>query len=241
MPPNPADPSGPSDPSDPSDPSVVVAGPVGRHEYSALEVWRFGPVRRLLLSNFALYAGVALQATALLKQAFDLTGHERDIGLIGLAEFLPAMLLVLVTGSVADRLPRKLVALVAVGGELLCSVALMLYARGGGSSIGPLLAIAFVYGIFRAFQAPSLRAMPPMVAPEGGLPPTIALFSATWTTAGIVGPALSGFLYAIDPWIAYLGSVVLILVGWLGLLTLRFVREPGPPDPDERPSLHSAL
>ena len=231
----------PADPSDPSDPSAVVAGPVGRHEYSALEVWRFGPVRRLLLSNFALYAGVALQATALLKQAFDLTGHERDIGLIGLAEFLPAMLLVLVTGSVADRLPRKLVALVAVGGELLCSVALMLYARGGGSSIGPLLAIAFVYGIFRAFQAPSLRAMPPMVAPEGGLPPTIALFSATWTTAVIVGPALSGFLYAIDPWIAYLGSVVLILVGWLGLLTLRFVREPVPPDPDERPSLHSAL
>ena len=55
--------------------------------------------------------GVALQATALLKQAFDLTGHERDIGLIGLAEFLPAMLLVLVTGSVADRLPKKGIAM----------------------------------------------------------------------------------------------------------------------------------
>ena len=70
-------------------------------------MWRFGPVRRLLLSNLVLYAGVALQAAALGKQAFDITGREADIGFIGLAEFLPAALLVLVTGSVADRFDRK--------------------------------------------------------------------------------------------------------------------------------------
>lgn len=204
-------------------------------------MWRFAPVRRLLIANFALYSGVALQATALLKQAFDLTGNESDIGFIGLAEFLPAMLLVLVTGSVADRFPRKLVALGSVGGELLCSIALMVYAMGDADSVGPLFVIAFVYGIFRAFQAPSIRAMPPMVAPEGGLPRTIALFSTMWTAAVIIGPAMSGFLYAIDPWVAYAGSAALIAVGWLGLLTVRFVRQPEPPDPDERPSLHSAM
>jgi len=209
--------------------------------YTAIEVWRFPPVRRLLLSNFALYAGVALQATALLKQAFDLTGNESDIGFIGLAEFLPAMLLVLVTGSVADRFPRKLVALAAVGGELLCSLALMWYALRGPTSVGPLFVIAFFYGIGRAFQAPAIRSMPPMVAPEGGLPRTIALFSATWTAAVIIGPAASGFLYAIDPWVAYAGSSVLIAIGWSGLLTLRFVRQPEPPDPDDKPSLHSAM
>jgi MFS family permease len=216
----------------------VLTAPVS---YSAGDVWRFGPVRRLLLSNFALYAGVALQATALLKQAFDLTGNESDIGFIGLAEFLPAMLLVLVTGTVADRFPRKIVALVAVGGELACSVALLVYAASSPTSVGPLFVIAFCYGIARAFQAPAIRSMPPMVAPEGGLPRTIALFSATWTAAIIIGPAASGFLYAVDPWVAYAGSSVLILIGWAGLLTLRFVREPEPPDPDERPSLHSAL
>ncbi len=204
-------------------------------------MWRFGPVRRLLLSNFALYAGVSLQATALLKQAFDLTGNERDIGFIGLAEFLPAMLLVLVTGSVADRFSRQVVALFAVGGELVCSIALAVYAVGRPTSVQPLFIIAFVYGIARAFQAPAIRSMPPMVAPEGGLPRTIALFSATWTAAIIIGPAASGFLYAIDPWVAYAASSLLILLGWLGLLTLRFVRRPEPPDPDERPTLHSAM
>mgnify|MGYP001580637282 CR=1 FL=1 len=198
-------------------------------------------MRRLLVTNFLLFAGVALQAAALGKQAFDLTGHESDIGFIGLAEFLPAILLVLVTGSVADRFDRKVVALIAVGGEVLCSVALMAYAATEPTSVAPLFVIAFGYGIARAFQAPAVRAMPPMVAPEGGLPRTIALFSATWTSAIIVGPAMSGFLYAVDPWVAYAGSSALILFGWAGLLTLRFVRSPAPPDPDERPSLRSAV
>jgi MFS family permease len=205
------------------------------------EVWRFGPVRRLLLTNFVLFAGVALQAAALGKQAYDMTGHERDIGFIGLAEFVPAMLLVLVTGSVADRFNRKTIALIAVGAEVFCSLALMIYATTDPSSVGPLFAIAFAYGIARAFQAPAMRAMPPMVAPEGGLPRTIALFSATWTTAIIIGPAMSGFLYAVDPWVAYAASSTLILLSWTGLLRLRFVRNQEPPDPDERPSLKSAV
>lgn len=225
--------------SDTPDTATTAGPPVA--ELSLGDVWRFGPVRRLLICNFALYAGVSLQAAALFKQTYDLTGREMDLGFIGLAEFLPAALLVLVTGSVADRFDRKVVALFAVGGELLCSIGLMLYATTGPSRVFPLFAIAFVYGIARAFQAPSIRAMPPMVAPEGGLPRTIALFSATWTAAVIVGPAASGFLYAVEPWVAYAGSSILILVGWIGLLALRFVRQPEPPDPDERPTLHSAF
>ncbi len=204
-------------------------------------VWRFAPVRRLLLCNFALYAGVTLQAAALFKQTYDMTGREADLGFIGLAEFLPAALLVLVTGAVADRFSRRSVALVAVAGELTCSLGLMLYAMSRPTAVGPLFLIAFAYGVFRAFQAPALRAMPPMVAPEGGLPRVIALFSATWTAAIIIGPAMSGFLYAVAPWVAFAGSAALILAGWCGLLAVRFVREPEPPDPDERPSLHSAL
>ena len=74
------------------------------------EVWQFAPVRRLLISNGILYPGVALQATALLKQAYDITGRKSDLGWIGLAEFLPIVLLVLVTGSVADHFNRKSIA-----------------------------------------------------------------------------------------------------------------------------------
>jgi MFS family permease len=210
-------------------------------EYTVGDLWRSTPVRRLLVCNFVLYCGVSLQAAALLKQVFDITGREADIGFIGLAEFLPAILLVLVTGAVADRFDRRRVGIVAVGGELLGSLALMAYALTDPTATFPLFVIAFVYGIARAFQAPALRAMPPMVAPEGGLPRTIALFSATWTAAIIIGPAASGFLYSIDPWVAYAASSGLIFVGWLGLFRLQFLRTPEPPPPDQRPSLRSAM
>jgi MFS family permease len=210
-------------------------------EYTVGDLWRSTPVRRLLVCNFVLYCGVSLQAAALLKQVFDITGREADIGFIGLAEFLPAILLVLVTGAVADRFDRRRVGILAVGGELIGSLALMAYALTNPTKPFPLFVIAFLYGIARAFQAPALRAMPPMVAPEGGLPRTIALFSATWTAAIIVGPAASGFLYSIDPWVAYAGSALLIFIGWLGLFRLRFLRVPEPPPADQRPSLRSAM
>jgi predicted MFS family arabinose efflux permease len=198
-------------------------------------------VRRLLIANGVLYSGIALQATVLLKQVYDITGRKSDIGWIGLAEFLPTALLVLVTGSVADHFNRKNIALVTVGAEVVTSAALMFYATGHPTSVLPLFGIAFAFGVARAFQAPAMRSMPPMVAPEGGLTKVIALYSATWTGAIIVGPAVGGFLYAIDPWVAYLGSTVMIFASWAVLSVQTFLREPPPADPDNRPTLRTAV
>ncbi len=205
------------------------------------QVLRFGSVRNLLSANFVMYTGVALQAAALGKQAYDITGREADLGWIGLCEFLPAALLVLVTGTVADRFNRKKVAVIAIAGEALTSVALLVYALSEPTEVWPLFIIAFLYGIARAFMAPATRTMPPMVAPEGGLPKLIAVYSATWTGATIIGPALSGFLYAVGPWVAYLTSTVLISSSIFLIATLRFEREPEPADPNQRPTLRSAI
>ncbi len=205
------------------------------------EVLRFGSVRALLVANGVLYSGVALQAAALGKQAYDITGRPADLGWIGLCEFLPAVLLVLVTGTVADRFDRKKVAVIAISGEVVTSVALMLYALSDPTEVWPLFIIAFLYGISRAFVAPATRTMPPMVAPLGGLPKVIALWSATWTGATILGPAMSGFLYAIDPWVAYAASSVLIASSIFLIAGLKFERQPDPPDPDEKPTFRSAI
>ncbi len=205
------------------------------------EFLRFEPVRHYLVSTFALYTGVALQAATLYWQVYDISGREADLGFIGLAEFLPAALLVLVTGSVSDRFDRRHVAIVASFGEFVGALALMVYALSDPTSTLPLFAVAFWFGVSRAFQAPAIRAMPPMVAPEGGLPRTIALSNATWTAAVIIGPVTAGLLITIDPWVAYAAASMLVLIGWLGLFRIRFVRRPEPPDPDERPSLRSAV
>lgn len=205
------------------------------------EVLRYGGVRALLIANGVLFTGVALQAAALGLQAYSITGREADLGWIGLCEFLPAALLVLVTGTVADRLDRKKVALVAIAGEVLCGVALLAYATTSPTEVWPLFVIAFFYGVSRAFLAPATRPMPAMVAPEGGIPRVVAMYSATWTGATILGPAASGLLYAWHPAIAYGASTVMIVFAGSLIGGLQFLRQPDRPDAGERPTFRSAI
>jgi MFS family permease len=203
-------------------------------------------VRPLLISSMVLTIGVMLQAAALGKHVYDITGSEMSIGLLGLAEFLPAAALVLVTGTVADRLNRKRVSLVAQFGEFTCSILLMVYALsvtepdGGGSAL-PIYAIAFLFGASRAFLAPALRPIAAMIAPDGGLPRVIAFYSATWTGAAIIGPAISGFLYAVDPALAYGVAAVLILCGMASLSLVTLPAVVTTEVKTERPTLRDAV
>lgn len=208
---------------------------------SAREALSAPGVKALLASSFVLTTGVMLQAAALGKHIYDITGSELDIGWLGLAEFLPAAALVLVTGTVADRLNRKKISLVSQGGELVCSLLLMVYAMSHPSSAGPMFVIATLFGASRAFLSPALRPIAAMIAPEGGLPRVIAFYSATWTGAAILGPAVSGFLYAADPAVAYCAAAVLIACGMflLSLVPLPPVAEPLVPQ--ERPTLRDAV
>jgi MFS family permease len=195
----------------------------------------------MLGSSFAFHVGVSLQAATLGKHIFDVTGRAIDIGWLGLAEFGPIALLVLVSGSVADRFNRKHVAALALTGEMLCAIALVVYSLSGPTAVWPFFVIAVVFGTSRAFLAPATRAMYPMVAPDGGMPPIIAMSSGVWTSAMIIGPAASGFLYSVSPWVAYATTTGLIFVGIIGIMRVQFEREPTPRDPDEKATLRSAM
>ena len=198
-------------------------------------------VRPLLVSSMVLTIGVMLQAAALGKHVYDITDSELSIGWLGLAEFLPAAALVLVTGTVADRLNRKKVSLVAQSGELLCSLLLMWYALGDPTSATPIYVIGVLFGASRAFLAPALRPIAAMIAPEGGLPRVIAFYSATWTGAAIIGPAVSGFLYAVDPALAYGAAAVLIGGGMFSLSLVSIPPVVGSEVKTERPTLRDAV
>jgi predicted MFS family arabinose efflux permease len=156
--------------------------------------------------------------TALGKQVYDLTGRELDLGLLGLAEFAPAALLVLVTGAVADRFDRRRVVFVAALGEAAAALTLAWYAATDPTSAVPIFAIVLAFGAARAFVAPSSRALPStMVAPER-LPWLVARHSGTWQLAIIVGPVLGGVLYAIEPSYAYLGMAGLLIIAAIAIL-----------------------
>jgi MFS family permease len=189
---------------------------------SEVSPYRDRSVVILLAVMFTGSVGVFAQATALGKLVYDISGRELDLGLLGLAEFLPAALLVLVTGAVADHFDRRRVAAAGLLGEGACAVALAVYAASSPTAVGPIFVIAFLYGVARAFAAPATRALPANVAPPGTLPKVTATNSAMWQAALIVGPVLGGLLYAIGatwPFVAAaaLGAGASAAVGFIRL------------------------
>jgi MFS family permease len=208
---------------------------------NVIEVLRAPSVGAYIGANVLLYVGLSLQVTTLAKQVYDITRREIDLGFLGLAEFLPIALLVFVTGTVADRLNRKRVSQIAIAGELSSALLLMWYASTEPTSVLPIFLIAILYGSSRAFLAPSMRPIAAAIAPDGRLPQMIALYSTVWTSAGIVGPAMSGFLYSASPVIAYGTGSVLILTALATFSTVRVPPTQRGADSSERPTLRTAV
>ncbi len=220
---------------------VSISSPESPTVPTGREVLADRDVRVFLISQVLVYTAIALQLAILGKEIFDITGRESDLAWLGLAEFAPAPFLVFVTGTVVDNFNRKKVAALALGGELLCVVALVFYSVSHPTAVWPFFIISAVFGAFRAFTAPATRSIPPMIAPENALPRVIALFSATFTGATILGAAVSGVLYVIAPWVAYATAATLLAIGLVCVLPVRFKRQPKPRDPDEKTTLRSAV
>jgi MFS family permease len=183
--------------------------------------------------------GLNILVTVLFKQTFDITGNELDIGFIGLAQFVPAMLLVLVSGWVADRFDRRRVSSLFLLGRALCALALVGYSRWEPGSVWPLFVIAFVFGAADAMIAPSRRSIAPLLAPAEHFPRVIALWTATFTGSSIIGPVIGGFLYSMGPGVAYALAALLELAAIVPMLRLVYHREPE--RITNRPTLSAAL
>jgi MFS family permease len=172
-----------------------------------------------LLASFltSAMASAALD-TVLGIQVFAISGRPLDLGLLGLASFAPAALLVLVTGSVADRFERRRVAAAAMTAEATTAVALFVYLGDTPHSVGPIFAFAFVFGVGRAFASPAIRALPADTVGPDRVPWVVARTAATWQVALILGPVLGGFLYAANTRAPYVAVGVLALSGALAVL-----------------------
>ena len=173
-----------------------------------------------LAAYFAGGAGAAALVTALGKLAFDLSGRELDLGLLGLAEFAPAAFLVLLTGSVADRVERRWVSSAGSLGECAAALLMTAYVASRPSAVGPLFALALVLGVARAFVAPASRSLPADLVPPERLPWLVARWTIVFQLALVAGPVLAGFLYAVDERAPFAAASVLFLVAAAGFARL---------------------
>ncbi len=175
-------------------------------------------IRALLVARFLITVGVVCQVTIVAKQVYDITGSALDLGLLGLAEFLPTALLSPLTGSLADRFDRRKVLLVGLLGEGGAALALALHAQSSPSSVGPIFAMVFFFGVARALVSPPIRALPVDLAPKGTVERVLALVTLTFQIGAIIGPVLAGFLYVLSPAVPYWFTLGALALGALTLM-----------------------
>lgn len=196
-------------------------------------------VRRYLLSTVLAALGINILITVLFKQVYDLTRDELDIGFIGLAQFIPAVMLVLVSGWAADRFDRRRLTAIFMLGRSLCAMALAIYSHQSPSSVTPFFIIALFIGAVDAMLTPARRAIAPLLADPKDLPQVVALWTAAFTGASIIGPVAGGFLYTQGATNAYLVAGVLEFLAAVPILGIVYAREPQ--RNTARPTLATAL
>ncbi len=194
--------------------------------------------------DFALF-WVALAATgfamqmatvAIGWQVYSVRKSPLDLGLVGLAEFVPLLLLALPAGHIADRVPRRRIYALMVTLDVVVALVLLGVTRSGAEHVWPFFALAFLTGVASAFGAPAGRALTPSLVPQEILVSALAQRSIAFQLSNVAGPAVGGILFAIQAELVYAVSAGLSLVALVCVLALRSGREPaveGAADMDE--------
>lgn len=180
--------------------------------------FRHSSYARFFFSRFLAAFAIQIVSVSVGWQMYDVTGNTLYLGLIGLFQFLPSLLLILVTGSVADRYNRRAIVAACLLLGSLCTAALLALTLTHSFSPWPVFGILLVFGVERAFMGPAVQSLAPNLVPEQDLPNAIAWNSSSWQTASILGPVAGGLLYGASAVAAYstallfmLGAAVLII------------------------------
>lgn len=204
-------------------------------------VWACRGFMRLWTARLASVSASQMLMVALGWQMYDLTGSAWDLGLVGLAQFVPALLLALPAGHWIDRHHRGRILAACLAVNLLVAAALTLASAGGLVTRGLLLALSVVLGALRAVQMPTQQALTPLLVPAHLLPRALAFSSVGLQSAIIAGPALGGLIYALGPAATYGSCTALFALGTVLALMVRYEHEPPPQEPTSWQSVLAGL
>ena len=161
-----------------------------------------------LLVSFA----VQIMSVSIAWQIYDVTGNVFLLGLVGLSLFLPALLLMLITGLTADRFNRRGIMAICLGVELACALGFLAFVNAQAHEVWPIFGILIVLGTARAFWGPAAQSLAPNLVPPHALSNAITVNASAWQFASIMGPAAGGLLYGLAPTIAFGTGAVLLLI-----------------------------
>src|SRR6266704_5810031 len=162
------------------------------------------------LARFFIVLAGEMQSVAVGWQVYEITKRPLDLGLVGLAQFLPGIFLFLVSGHVADRFNRRNLLTLCYAGFAICFSLLLAITLRGAVSIASVFAVLVLLGIVRSFSGPVSRAMLPHLVPPEHFAGSVAWASSFFQAATIFGPILGGLIYAFarGPIAVYVGALI---------------------------------
>src|SRR5215475_2143358 len=170
------------------------------------------------LARLASTMGYQMLALTIGWEIYEITNSAFDLGLVGLIQFVPAVVLTLLIGHAADRYDRRLIVRVAQGAYVLAAVMMI--------------------GCARAFELPTAHALAPSLVPAPMISRAVAAWTSANQTAIICGPAMGGLIYAVSP---VLVGVICLILFMCSITLISFVQAKGPPQKREPPNFASVL
>ncbi|HMJ69177.1 MAG TPA: MFS transporter [Cyclobacteriaceae bacterium] len=203
--------------------------------YAALRIADF---RFFISARFCVTLAIQIQGVVVGYQVYEITKDAFSLGLIGLAEAVPSIIVSLYAGHVADVVIRKKIILWCLSTLVFCSTGLLFFTTDPGAfmlsyGVIPIYSVIFISGIARGFLTPANFSFMPQLVPRELFSNAVTINSTTWETASIAGPALGGFLYGLlGITVSYAADVVLMIAGLM--LIINVASRPLPPESEEQ-------
>lgn len=174
-------------------------------------------------------------------QMYDLTHDAFSLGLVGLAQFAPMVVLTLVVGHVADRFDRRRIVFLCQLVEAVIAALLLMGSLAGWLGREQILLAAAIIGACRAFEGPSSSALLPQLVSKENLQQAISWSTSAGQTAQILGPSLGGLLFSLGAGAVYITSTVALLVAAVLTILIRMEQSVRKIEPVSLSSLFSGM
>ena len=201
------------------------------HDEDRFAAFRHSAFKRFFWARFLSASGLQIISVAVGWQMWKVTGNAWLLGLIGLVQFLPALLLVLVTGLTADKWGRRRVMGCAIVLMMVCAIGILSLAIT--NNFNPILVLSFLalLGIARAFNTPASSSLVVNVVPKEDFANAVGWITSSWQLATIAGPAAGGLLYGISGPFAYGAAAIIFAISALLIFSLQKPKQEIETDP----------